>query len=135
MKVYVMEVSENGVVYSGRMDNLQMDDQSIREFLNGDYCTYPISKEFVVIAHQKNEQVMDVENIQIDGIQQQLHLHVNRAFVQGKKMERLFFGNLIVVRIKENHWDDIKDEDVNAIKKHLKPAFYAKGMVYIPDDT
>lgn len=79
--IYVMDVNENGVVYSGYITKLDNNTDSIEKYMGSKYTVIPLIEDIVIIVSKNQEK-----------------LPVNRVFVRNDK-ERIFLrGKIICVR-------------------------------------
>lgn len=104
--VYVMDVNENGVVYSGYITKLDNNADSIEEYMGCEYTEIPLIEGIVMIVSKYQEK-----------------LPVNRVLIRDVK-ERIFLhGKIICVRKNGEEITSIIPNDVNVIRQYLKPVF------------
>lgn len=104
--VYVMDVNENGVVYSGYITKLDNKKDNIEKYLGSEYTEIPFVKDIVIIVSKNQEK-----------------LPVNRVFIRNDK-ERIFLhGKIICVRKNGEEITSITPDDVNVIRKYLTLVF------------
>ena len=113
-----MEVNENGVVFAGRMGWIQNTPEAFRNYMGTPVKVVSLTEKLVVITRQKvNEDTP-----------------VNRALVRDGNVIETFNGNLICVRQDGKEFRSIQDEDVDVIRKFLKPVFSLDGQIIIQKD-
>lgn len=104
--VYVMDVNENGVVYSGYITKLDNNADSIEEYMGCEYTEIPLIEGIVMIVSKYQEK-----------------LPVNRVLIRDVK-ERIFLhGKIICARSNGEEITSIIHDDVNVIRQYLKPVF------------
>ena len=104
--IYVMDVNENGVVYSGYITKLDNKKDKIEKYLGGEYKEIPLVKDIAIIVSKNQENLL-----------------VNRVFIRNDK-ERIFLhGKIICVRKNGEEITSITPDDVNVIRKYLTPVF------------
>lgn len=104
--VYVMDVNENGVVYSGYITKLDNNADSIEKYMGGEYTVIPLVEDIVIIVSTNQEK-----------------LPINRVFIRDAK-ERIFLhGKVICARSNGEEITSIIHADVNVIRQYLKPVF------------
>ncbi|MDD6069773.1 MAG: hypothetical protein PUC12_03025 [Clostridiales bacterium] len=119
IRVYFMEVNENGVVFAGRIGVIKNTLQDIENYLGMPVKIVHLTEKLVVVMKQEMEQKSPV----------------NRAFVKNGKIVEIFTGNLICVRQEESEFSSIEDEDVDVIRKYLKPVFDLDGQLIIQKEN
>ena len=104
--IYVMDVNENGVVYSGYITKLDNNTDSIEKYMGSRYTVISLIEDIVIIVSKNQEK-----------------LPVNRVFVRNDK-ERIFLhGKIICARSIGEEITSIIPNDVNVIRQYLKPVF------------
>ena len=104
--IYVMDVNENGVVYSGYITKLDNKKDNIEKYLGGEYKEIPLVKDIAIIVSKNQENLL-----------------VNRVFIRNDK-ERIFLhGKIICVRKNGEEITSITSNDVIVIRQYLKPVF------------
>ena len=104
--IYVMDVNENGVVYSGYITKLDNKKDNIEKYLGSEYTEIPFVKDIVIIVSKYQEK-----------------LPVNRVLIRDVK-ERIFLhGKIICIRKNGEEITSIIPNDVNVIRQYLKPVF------------
>ena len=104
--IYVMDVNENGVVYSGYITKLDNKKDNIEKYLGSEYTEIPFVKDIAIIVSKNQEK-----------------LPVNRVFIRNDK-ERIFLhGKIICARKNGEEITSITPDDVNVIRQYLKPVF------------
>lgn len=115
IKAYFMEVNENGVVFSGRMGVIKNTLQTVEDYLGMPIRLVHLTEKVVVIMKEDMEQ----------------NAQVNRALVQEGSIVEIFTGNLLCVRQGKSGFDSIEDEDIDVMRKYLKPVFDLDGQLII----
>lgn len=134
MKAYFMEVNENEVVLAGYVSEMKVEDNTLKNYVGGVFCMIPITQEFVLIANQTNERIYEKYGLSIEKIEQKKGLPLNRAIVENQKVKQYLFGNLICIRRQNGAFVSIEDEDVEVIKKYIKPAFRLGKTIMVPNN-
>ena len=104
--IYVMDVNENGVVYSGYITKLDNNTDSIEKYMGSKYTVIPLIEDIVTIVSKNQEK-----------------LPVNRVFVKNDKERKFLRGKIICVRENGEEITSIIPNDVNVIRQYLKPVF------------
>ena len=115
IKAYFMEVNENGVVFSGRTGVIKNTFQALQDYMGMPVKMVHLTEKVVVIMKEDIEQ----------------NAPVNRALVKEGNIEEIFTGNLLCVRQGKSGFDSIEDEDIDVIRKYLKPVFDLDGQLII----
>ena len=119
-----MEVSENGVVFAGRLGWIQNTFEAFQDYLKNPVKVVRLTEKLVVVMQQES-----VENAPL-----------NRALVKDGNIVEIYTVNLICIRQNESGFHSIQEEDVGVIRKILKPVFYLDGQIiktvfYFAEDT
>ena len=110
-----MVVNENGVVFSGRTGVIKNTFQALQDYMGMPVKMVHLTEKVVVIMKEDIEQ----------------NAPVNRALVKEGNIEEIFTGNLLCVRQGKSGFDSIEDEDIDVIRKYLKPVFDLDGQLII----
>lgn len=113
-----MEVNENGVVFAGRMDWIKNTFQEFQNYFGKSVKFVHLTEKLVIIMQEESSE----------------NAPLNRALVKDGNIVEIFTGNLICVRQDESGFRSIQDEDVNVIRKYLKPVFHLDGKIMIQKD-
>ncbi len=116
IQAYFMEVNKNGVVYSGRIGEINSTCEAMEEYI-GRYMREIDLQDGIVVLTEKTP-----------------HSSRNRALVCNGKIEEILTGNLICVRKEQGKYISIREEDIRIIRDYLKPVFDLDGKLIIPQE-
>lgn len=116
IQTYFMEVNKNGVVYSGRMGEINSTCEAMEEYIGG-YMRELDLRDGIVVLTEKTP-----------------HSSRNRVLVCNGKIEEILTGNLICVRKEQGKYISIREEDIRIIRDYLKPVFDLDGKLIIPQE-
>ena len=119
-----MEVSENGVVFAGRLGWIQNTFEAFQDYLKTPAKVIRLTEKLIVIMRQESDEKAPL----------------NRALVKDGNIVEIFTGDLICTRQDESGFHSIQEEDVGVIRIILKPVFYLDGQIiktvfYFAEDT
>ena len=110
IRVYVMDVNENGVVYSGCVDEIENDTDSVEQYVGGEYTQIPLQDDIVILIQKDHK-----------------NLPINRAVVKNGEIMDILRGKVVCTRNSPNGLSSISDNDIDVIMKYLLPVFELDG--------
>ena len=118
MKVsaYFMEVSENGVVFTGQIGEIENTLEAMQHYIVG-----------IVRVTRLDENIIAIHS----GEENDPALPMNRALVVGGVIRDILKGNILCVREKEREWVSIQEQDIPRIHELLKPMFDLNGCILV----
>ena len=116
IQAYCMEVNENGVVYTGRVREMDATREAMEQYIGG--CVREISLQdgLVALAEKSSDSP------------------VNRALVRNGKIQEILTGIIVCVRKETGQYRSIEEEDVAIIRTYLKPVFDLNGNIMIQQE-
>jgi hypothetical protein len=118
IKAYFMEVNENGVVFAGRVGEIENTLEQMQAFIGGELVVRPLTNTLVVVSGKDETQKRPL----------------NRAIVKDAEIAMLLTGNVMCVRQGEHGFASIEDADLEEIRKCLKPAFDLDGQIFVDSE-
>ena len=118
MKVsaYFMEVSENGVVFTGQIGEIENTLEAMQHYIVG-----------IVKVTRLDENIIAIHS----GEENDPALPMNRALIVGGVIRDILKGNILCVREKEREWASIQEQDIPRIHELLKPVFDLNGCILV----
>ena len=116
IRAYVMDVNEQGVVYSGCVDEIDNDTENIEQYVGGVFTKIPLQDDIVIIIREDNENN---------------NLPVNRAIVKEGEIVNILRGKVVCVRSGHDGLSSVKDDDIDVIRKYVLPVFELDGEMHI----
>ncbi len=121
IKAYVMDVNENGVLYSGHVEEIDNSPDSIRRLLDAPYMETFLTDGIVVLSSKDQEDA---------------NIPINRAIKDSDSIDNvklILRGKLICVISGNEGYMSVDENDIAYIKKVMLPVFQLGDQIFISD--